>query len=351
MMRVLQAPGAVALSLVLSASSLGADSVPFWGAKASEPVGTDPLGLKPGQFIWDADAAPDGPIVMIVSVPEQRARVYRNGVSIGTTTVSTGRPGHPTPIGVFTILNKDKDHRSKTYNDAPMPYSERLTWDGIALHAGGLPGYPESHGCVHLPTRFAQLLFGITNVGMTVVIANDKVDPVDVSHPAFLSPVDARGAEDQMARLAPDLTSRWQPEKSPTGPVTVVISAADQRIIVFRNGLEIGRARIVLDDPRTPIGNSAFVLRSDSGAASSRESPAGMRWTGIALPGSKVAVGAAMDPKTAARVSIAPDFVSQVLGILSAGSTLYVTDSPVLPETTGPALNVLNSDPPAASAP
>jgi lipoprotein-anchoring transpeptidase ErfK/SrfK len=99
---------------------------------------------------------------MIVSVPEQRARVYRNGISIGVTTVSTGRPGHATPIGVFTILNKDKDHRSKKYNDAPMPYSERLTWDGVALHAGGLPGYPESHGCIHLPTRFAQLLFDVT---------------------------------------------------------------------------------------------------------------------------------------------------------------------------------------------
>src|SRR5262249_45028473 len=82
-------------------------------------------------------------------------------------------------------------HRSKNYNDAPMPYSERLTWDGVALHAGGLPGYPSSHGCVHLPTRFAELLFAATAVGMTVVIASDAVAPVAVAHPPLLSPVGA----------------------------------------------------------------------------------------------------------------------------------------------------------------
>jgi len=118
---------ALAAAFLISITPLGADTVPFWGAKDSEPIGTDPKNLKPGQFIWDADAAPKGPLVVVVSLPEQRARVYRNGVSIGVSTVSTGRPGHVTPTGVFTILNKDKDHRSKTYDNAPMPYSERLT--------------------------------------------------------------------------------------------------------------------------------------------------------------------------------------------------------------------------------
>lgn len=78
----------------------------------------------------------------------QKAYVYRNGVLIGVATVSAGRPGHLTPTGVFTILQKQKEHRSTIYDGAPMPYMERLTWGGIALHAGGLPGYPESHGCV-----------------------------------------------------------------------------------------------------------------------------------------------------------------------------------------------------------
>src|SRR6185295_14751638 len=115
---------------------------------------------KPGQFVWDPSAAPLGPVVMVVSLLEQRGYVYRNGIDVGVTTVSTGRPGHQTPTGVFVILQKDIDHHSSIYNDAAMPYTERLTWGGVALHAGALPGYPSSHGCVHLPLEFAKLLFG-----------------------------------------------------------------------------------------------------------------------------------------------------------------------------------------------
>jgi hypothetical protein len=326
-----------------------ADPVPFWGAKAPDPIDTDPRTLKPGHFVWYADAAPEGPIVMIVSLPEQRARVYRNGISIGVSTVSTGRPGYVTPTGVFTILNKDRDHRSNKYNDAPMPYSERLTWGGVALHAGGLPGYPESHGCIHLPSRFAQLLFEITKIGMTVVISNDAVDPVEVAHPAFFSPVDVRGDVAADPRLAAEAVSRWEPEKSPAGPVTVVLSAADRRIIVFRNGVEIGRSRIEVRDPETPLDNGAFLLQGDAPESSNVHAPAGTRWIGIPLPGATIQKGTVMNADKAARVTIPPAFVANVLGVLSPGSTLVVTDRPILAQETGPAVSVLDSDPPAAS--
>src|ERR1700728_3214077 len=164
------------LVLILAAgialhAPLRAASVPFWGAKASVPIDTPIDQLKKGEFIWLGEALTSGPVVMVVSITEQKAFVYRNGVLIGATTVSTGRPGHLTPTGVFTVLQKQKEHRSTIYDGAPMPYMERLTWGGIALHAGGLPGYPESHGCVHLPSEFAKLLFGISPSGMTVVIA------------------------------------------------------------------------------------------------------------------------------------------------------------------------------------
>jgi lipoprotein-anchoring transpeptidase ErfK/SrfK len=99
------------------------------------------------------EAVTTGPVVMVVSITEQRGYVYRNGILIGATTVSTGRPGHLTPAGVFTVLQKQKEHRSTIYDGAPMTYMERLTWGGIALHAGGLPGHPESHGCIHLPAH------------------------------------------------------------------------------------------------------------------------------------------------------------------------------------------------------
>ncbi len=333
---------------VLASSASPAAPVPFWGAKESSPVGTDPKTLKPGQFIWDAAAVPSGPIVIVVSLPEQIARVYRNGVRIGLAGVSTGKAGHRTPTGIFTILNKDKDHFSKTYDNAPMPYSERLTWDGIALHAGGIPGYPESHGCVHLPSAFAQLLFGITDVGMTVVIASDASAPVAVSHPAFLAPVTDKGVPDGQPALSDDAVTRWDPDKSPEGPVTVVVSGADARILVMRNGIEIGRSKIAIADPATPIGTVAFLLQEEKGAPDDPDSPPGMRWIGITLPGSARG-GTGMNMGAAARVRIPPSFVAGVLLVLEPGSTLYVTDAPVLAETTGPKLNVMNSDPPPAS--
>ena len=99
-----------------------------------------------------------------MSIPDQRVAVYRDGMLIGASTCSTGKPGHTTPAGVFVILQKDKNHHSSTYNNAPMPYMERLTWQGVALHAGNLPGYPASHGCIRLPLEFAKLLFGVTRL-------------------------------------------------------------------------------------------------------------------------------------------------------------------------------------------
>jgi hypothetical protein len=129
--------------------------------------------LKPGEWVWAPRIAPKGPVLVYVDLSKQLATVYRNGVRIGVTTVSSGKPGYQTPTGVFTILQKDARHRSSKYNSAPMPYQQRLTWDGVALHAGGLPGYPESHGCVHLPMAFARQLFSATRLGTTVVVAGD----------------------------------------------------------------------------------------------------------------------------------------------------------------------------------
>ena len=111
-----------------------------------------------------------------------------------------------------------------------MPYQERLTWDGVALHAGGLPGYPESHGCVHLPSQFADDLFQVTHLGMTVVVVNDHTAPADVVHPGALVPISATSGEmDIQSRLAAGEKWRWEPEKSPDGPVSMMVSLADQR--------------------------------------------------------------------------------------------------------------------------
>ncbi len=142
--------------------------------------------LKPGDFVWEPERAPEGPVLIVVSKPEQIAYVYRNGIRIARSSVSTGRPGHPTPVGVFDILEKEKDHVSTIYKGAEMPWMERLTWNGIALHAGDLPGYPDSHGCVRLPLEFSKLLFTVTTKGGTVIIADEHSAPRETVHPGMI---------------------------------------------------------------------------------------------------------------------------------------------------------------------
>ena len=180
-----------------------------------------------------------GPLLLVVSLATQRATLHRNGIPIAITTVSTGRPGHRTPVGVFTILQRKVEHYSNIYDNAPMPYMQRLTWGGVALHGGTLPGYPASHGCIRLPHEFARLLYGITQLGMTVIVTDEAAVP-------RIAPADPLAWTD--ADGAPG-TVDWNPERAASGPVSVVISAADQRVVVLRNGVVIGSASIRIDGP------------------------------------------------------------------------------------------------------
>lgn len=149
------------------------------------------LDLEPGEFLWHPEVSPDGPVVVVVSLPEQLAHVYRDGVRIAVSTISSGKPGNDTPTGTYPILQKRVEHYSNLYDNAPMPYMQRLTWDGIALHAGRNPGYPASHGCIRLPHAFAELLYDVTSHGTTVVVADEASHSADVVRPGWKSPVDA----------------------------------------------------------------------------------------------------------------------------------------------------------------
>lgn len=342
------------LSFLLFALAAPVGAVPFWGAKESSPADTAPTALKPGEFVWNPDVAPDGPIVVVVSLTEQRAYVYRNGIEIGVTTVSTGKPGHETPTGIFTILQKDKDHRSSKYNSAPMPYQERLTWDGVALHAGGLPGYPESHGCVHLPSKFAEDLFGASHMGMTVVIVDNKTAPADVVHPAALAPVDAgSGAADIQARLQGGEKWRWQPEKSLEGPVSIMMSATDQRLIVIRNGIEIGRSRIAFSDPGKPVGTHAFIVKAGAGTGESviLKGAAAHNWMAVPMPGYGDAAGTDLSSTVGGRIHVPQDFAKQLYPLLVPGTTLLVTDAAVLKENSGKQMTVMGAGNPNVGTP
>jgi lipoprotein-anchoring transpeptidase ErfK/SrfK len=120
---------------------------------------------------------PAGVLRILVSLPQQKAFVFREGVLLASAPVSTGRPGHPTPVGTFRILQKQVHHRSNIYSNAPMPYMQRLTTYGIALHAGQLPGYPASHGCIRLPWSFARKLYAMTDAATLVTITRQAVHP------------------------------------------------------------------------------------------------------------------------------------------------------------------------------
>jgi hypothetical protein len=247
------------------------------------------------------------------------------------------------------VLQKEKEHRSTIYDGAPMPYMERLTWGGIALHAGGLPGYPESHGCIHLPSEFAQRLFDISPNGMTVVIVTEQTAPEQVAHPGFLAPVKLVGGQPvEPESFAPVADERWQPELSPSGPVSIVLSQASRLIVVYRNGIEIGRARVAVTGD-APLASHALVLSEAPSSVPDPYVPDPKRfsWLRIGVPGHIGEQGTQVDPNAVARIKIPADFAARVTAILTPGTTLLVTDEALYPQTSGPVLQVVDADPPA----
>lgn len=133
--------------------------------------------LAPGTYRWLNEAPWTGPIYMVISIQEQQVHVYDGDRLIAVAAVSTGKKGHGTPRGDFPILQKQRYHRSNLYSNAPMPFMQRLTWGGIALHAGHDPGYPASHGCIRMPYAFAQKLFAITRIGTLVSVTANRLAP------------------------------------------------------------------------------------------------------------------------------------------------------------------------------
>ena len=309
------------------------------GAKTSSPIDTDVADLKPGQFIWNGDLAPEGPMTVIVHIPTQRAYVHRNGVRIGVTTVSTGKAGHKTPTGIFTILQKNKDHKSNLYDSAPMPYMQRLTWDGIALHAGNLPGYPASHGCIRMPMEFSRLLFEASSMGMTVVVTDKQVTPEVADTNAFLAPVTPKGEPDDPAqrRLSREENWRWTPEKAPSGPVTIVLSTDNERVIIFRNGVEIGRSKVKIADG-FEIGTRALQYAGTNPDGTTR-------WIYIPLPGYEPSKGQ-IDERTAMQsISLPEDFNRLVRSVIGPGTTVLATHGGLKGGAAGKSTTVIATDP------
>jgi len=315
------------LPTFLLAAVLAGIAAPPVRAQSAAVAPPDVRALKPGEYLWYPQVAPEGPVVLVVSLDEQRAYVYRNGIAIGVSTISSGKAGKDTPTGVFTILQKNKDHRSNLYNNAPMPYMQRLTWDGIALHGGHLPGYPASHGCVRLPQAFAEKLFGITRHGDSVVVANAKASPASVVHPAVLAPVTTGGEAAQPA-LSP-YEVYWNDAASPEGPVSVLVSLHDQRVSVLRNGVLIGSAPLQIVRDVALHGTVLLVMTTEVEDIPSLLDPQQKeyRWVAHRVLGE---ADTPMPPLRALAESfwIPQDFARRLYATLAPGATVLLSDLP-----------------------
>ena len=287
--------------------------------------------LKPGQFTWHPERSPGGPVAIVVSIPDQRVYVYRNGIRIAVSTCSTGKPGHETPTGVFTILQKDKNHHSSTYDNAPMPNMNRLTWSGVALHAGKLPGYPASHGCVRLPLEFSKLLFTVTHVGTAVIIADAHSAPADVNHPGLVLSGDAEREIDEAEAKLKNAKAH-KPDNPDATAVSVIVSSADKTITILENGDTVISGKATLTPADQPLGQHVFILSAAGGG--------GMAWHAISH-------GSTAEPDTAVinRIRAEPDVVNAMKQRMHIGLVLVTTDLPSTPDTrTGEDFVVLNQD-------
>jgi L,D-transpeptidase catalytic domain len=263
---------------------------------------------------------PKGPLQIVVSIDSQRVTLFSNGVPVAHGPVSTGVPDHPTPMGVFSIIEKDRYHHSNLYSNAPMPYMQRITWSGVALHEGVLPGYPASHGCIRLSSDFAKKLWPITNLGVRVIIARNEVTPVDFEHPKLFAPKpkpsepqvaantssDGQGAsrpivlsqatttdaESDVAKAASDaadelvkpapavdppkpivprLRAADQPLKR-SGQVAVFVSRKEMKIFVRQGMVPLFDMPVAIAEPDQPLGTHVFTALGMS------EDGSRMRW-------------------------------------------------------------------------
>jgi hypothetical protein len=200
---------------------------------------------------------------------------------------------------------------------------QRLTWSGIAMHAGNLPGYPASAGCVRMPVDFAARLYTVTTLGSTVIIADNNSAPSTTTNPGLLFSAQASG----------NARALWTPEKAPKGPVSIVVSVADGAAYIYRNGIEIGRS---------PVGGIGRLSGSHVYSALSTIDTSGRRdWISTASVGGR----SPNLKELAQRVAIPPDFLANVRALITPGTTLVLTDAPVNPQThSGRGFNILTTD-------
>jgi hypothetical protein len=213
--------GVLAASVVLGSSAalgysppLDQDQQPRSARKAADRGGSKASHARPARSVKRAaETPPERPLFAIVSIADQRVSIYNHRGLVERSPISTGVAGHPTPKGIFSIIGRERFHRSNLYSGAPMPFMQRITWSGIAMHLGVVPGYPASHGCIRLPAAFAERLWGLTRIGERVVISQNDIAPTEFAHPLLPAP---------KMRVLAEAAAAEPPRESDAGQATPV---------------------------------------------------------------------------------------------------------------------------------
>lgn len=322
----------------------------------------------------------EGPLQIIVSIADQRISVYDDGALIARSSVSTGVPRHPTPSGIFSVISKQRWHRSNLYSAAPMPYMQRITWSGIALHAGVLPGYPASHGCIRLKKDFAIRLWHLTKRGTRVIIASNDVLPIEIANPGLLpgkltaasappksAAVIAENAMIDTSAMHPRSTSGDDAQQVTDAqlpgstsattaarkviPISIFVSRKSNKLFVRQGFKRLFEAPVTIRDPEVSLGTHVFTVMA------SQNDNAALRWTVVSIPeGSPHASRGSTRPDKIARpkqivettppdlsperanaalgrIEMPPGAVERIAELLTPGSSLIVSDYGISKET------------------
>jgi len=331
-------------------------------------------------------AAKNGVQQIVVSIGTQRVTLFSNGVPVAQGAISTGMPGHPTPMGVFSVIQKDRYHHSNIYSGAPMPYMQRITWSGVAMHEGVVPGHPASHGCIRLTHGFAAALWPTTHLGVRVIVSRNELTPTNFEHPKLFEPKpkpsvqDMASTEELKARLlqfaessqiatdarAVDATASEEPAKpaatdvdppkppAPTGKssaqpvkhagqVAVFVSRKEHKLFVRQGFVPLFDTPVTIDEGDRPLGTHVFT------ALGPKADGSGMRWNLITVVSSgpqkevekprgrhkrgEPAKPVVVETKTAStaaealdRIELPKEAVDRISELLTPGSSLIVSD-------------------------
>jgi len=332
---------------------------------------------------------PKGPLQAIISISQQRLHFYSDGKHIMDVPVATGVPGHLTPLGVFSVIERDRLHHSNLYSNAPMPFMERITWSGVALHEGPGVGRQASHGCIRMPHDFAARLWQLPTMGMRVIIAQSELRPLEFADPhlfvhkdkqitaALPKPIETAQTGTATKTDASEITKAAAPAgiaapialedvplpltkperiaKGGNGPIAIFVSRKAGKIFVRQNFLPVFEAAVKIDHPEQPLGTHVFT------ALDWQPDHATLRWNVVSLPGETTrtvehwtyvrdyygrphrqrvqerVVEPAPPPEAAdralARIDIPQDVIDQISQLIVPGSSLVVSDQGLGPET------------------